>query len=267
VWVREVNLRVAGYDYPSGGAVDSMLDVWKAAAPAVDLLAPDIYIPDTAGFRELCAYYDREDNALLIPECGLHAATARHLFYAIAEYGAIGVAPFGIDALFDENGQVREQAVAFVQTYASLEALLPLLPLYQHTAHMHAIVQEEGAGSQFLALDGYDALVQFGVTWFGQPIKAGAPGSERGRGLIIQTGPKEFFVTGIGFTVYLRPQARLDRTLHRNNWASRLDGWLLVEAGRFVGHQWVAEERRSGDESDYGLVMAKPGQTVHALLE
>src|ERR1035438_1345717 len=33
-------------DYPSGGPQAHMHDVWRAGAPAVDLLCPDIYLPD-----------------------------------------------------------------------------------------------------------------------------------------------------------------------------------------------------------------------------
>jgi hypothetical protein len=29
--------------YESGGATDNVFDIWKAAAPAIDILAPDIY--------------------------------------------------------------------------------------------------------------------------------------------------------------------------------------------------------------------------------
>ena len=33
-------------DYPSGGPVGRVIDVWKAAAPSLDLVAPDIYVDD-----------------------------------------------------------------------------------------------------------------------------------------------------------------------------------------------------------------------------
>lgn len=33
-------------NYPSGGPIVSVLDVWKAGAPSVDMLAPDIYGAD-----------------------------------------------------------------------------------------------------------------------------------------------------------------------------------------------------------------------------
>jgi hypothetical protein len=267
VWMREGGFRVAGYDYPSGGAVETMLDVWKAAAPHIDLIAPDTYAAESGLIRAAFAAYDRQDNALLIPECALAEHMARHMFYAVADHGAIGVAPFGIDKLTDERGEIRPCAVAFVQSFQALEAVLPLLPRYQGTGCIHAIVQEENATEQFVALDGYDALVQFGKGYFHMPLTAVAPGAERGRGLLIQTGPKEFYATGIGFTVYLRPQQGQDRLLHRNNWAGRFDPYLVVEAGHFEGDTWRVEERRSGDESDFGLVCWRPGQAIHATLE
>lgn len=42
---------------------------------------------------------------------------------------------------------------------------------------------------------------------------------------------------------------------------------LLVETGHFEGEQWIVDERRSGDESDFGLVMTTHGQAVRALLD
>jgi hypothetical protein len=67
VWLNENGFRDAGYDYPSGGAVSDIIPLWKAAAPHVDILAPDIYLPDSDSFRQICAAYSRADNPLLIP--------------------------------------------------------------------------------------------------------------------------------------------------------------------------------------------------------
>ncbi|MEJ2701974.1 MAG: beta-galactosidase, partial [Sedimentisphaerales bacterium] len=39
-------------DYPSGGPVAHVMDIWRAAAPDIDLYAPDIYLPD---FKGICA--------------------------------------------------------------------------------------------------------------------------------------------------------------------------------------------------------------------
>jgi beta-galactosidase GanA len=34
--------------YPSGGPLPHLIDVWRAAAPSIDFLAPDIYFPTVA---------------------------------------------------------------------------------------------------------------------------------------------------------------------------------------------------------------------------
>ena len=43
--------------YESGGATDNVLGIWKAAAPAIDLLAPDIYQNDSARYRKVLELY------------------------------------------------------------------------------------------------------------------------------------------------------------------------------------------------------------------
>ena len=56
--------------YESGGATDNVLWIWKAAAPAIDVLAPDIYQGDSARYRKVLELYRRPDNALFVPETG-----------------------------------------------------------------------------------------------------------------------------------------------------------------------------------------------------
>ena len=73
----------AGEEYPSGVPVSHMLDLWKHAAPSIDLIAPDVYVLDYAGYRDICSKYGRDDNALLIPETGWSQAFAGYLFYAL----------------------------------------------------------------------------------------------------------------------------------------------------------------------------------------
>jgi Domain of unknown function (DUF5597) len=143
-----------------------------------------------------------------------------------------------------------------------------MIPAYQGTGRMHAIVQEEGALMQYIELDGYKALVQFGVSWYARPIPAGgAAETHCGRDMLIQTGPKEFYVTGVGFAVYIRPSTGFHRFLYKDRRQGRFDPWLLVEAGHFEREQWVVDERRSGDEADFGLILASPDQVVHAVFD
>lgn len=76
--------------YPSGGPVAGVVDVWKAAAPALALLGPDIYVDDV---KAAVAGYVREDNALLVPES---RPAVGNLLWAVG-CGAIGFNVFGVD--------------------------------------------------------------------------------------------------------------------------------------------------------------------------
>ena len=83
-------------DWPSGGPLPHTMDIWRAGAPHIDLLSPDIYF---GSFFDWCRQYTRRGNALFIPEMRRDAEGARNLFHAIGLHDAIGVSPFGIDSL------------------------------------------------------------------------------------------------------------------------------------------------------------------------
>jgi hypothetical protein len=85
-----------GDSYPSGGGQSHTLDLWKAAAPAVDLIAPDIYHRSAVIYRLILSRYARPDNPLLIVETGRGMEFARYCFMAIGEYSAFGFAQFGV---------------------------------------------------------------------------------------------------------------------------------------------------------------------------
>ena len=69
-WLVQNDNQLPG-EYPSGGPVSRMHDIWRAAAPRLDLLAPDIYIAD---FMGVCTSYTRSGNPLFIPEARAHGA-------------------------------------------------------------------------------------------------------------------------------------------------------------------------------------------------
>ena len=54
--------------YEVGGPNDNVFPIWKAEAPAVDLLAPDIYQRESAHYLKLLDYFHRPDNPLFVPE-------------------------------------------------------------------------------------------------------------------------------------------------------------------------------------------------------
>jgi hypothetical protein len=92
----ERHIPIAGIGYPSGGPHQGMLPIWKAAAPAIDLIGPDLYSSNPDFALNILDTYARSDNPLWIPETGREDDFAAYLFAAL-ERGGIGFSPFGID--------------------------------------------------------------------------------------------------------------------------------------------------------------------------
>ena len=82
-WLKYRPEAIAGVNYPSGGPTYNMLDVWKATAPAIDMIGPDIYMDDSDAYREVLNAYRRPDNPLWVPETGGSDADGKYFFYAL----------------------------------------------------------------------------------------------------------------------------------------------------------------------------------------
>lgn len=83
-------------DYPSGGAVSNVMDIWMKFASNLDFLGPDIYLND---YPSSCSKYRHRNQPLFIPEQRRDDYGARRAWVAYGTYAAMGVAPFGIDTL------------------------------------------------------------------------------------------------------------------------------------------------------------------------
>ena len=108
-----------------------MLDVWKAAAPSLDLLAPDIYVDDA---QAAMADYDRPDNPLFIPETRFRTGG---LFWALGHHRALGFSVFGI-----EDGRLDSQ---LARAYALLRPLAPAIAAAQAEGRIAGILLDEDA--------------------------------------------------------------------------------------------------------------------------
>jgi beta-galactosidase GanA len=202
--------------YPSGGPVSRVLDVWRAAASAIDFLAPDIYLPD---FKAVCASYTRSGNPLFIPES---SAGADRAFYAIGQHEAIGFCPFAIDSLSADH---------------------PLKDSYQLLAEMMpVIVENEGAGRMRGLIHYKDDSEQVDLAGYRLEVSYRGEGKGGGYGLVIATGPDEFLVAGSGVSIHFA--ARTAGPRH-----TRI---LWVEEGRFKEGRWVPGRRMNGDENGGG---------------
>lgn len=127
--------------YPSGGPVARVMDIYRTAAPELDFIAPDIYIDD---FKGTCALYTRSNNPLFIPEARDQAG---NLFWAFGTHAAWAWSPFGVEDL-DPDGQVA-------QAYKLLSGMLPQLAEWQAEGKVKALLVVQGETAQSTSLGGY----------------------------------------------------------------------------------------------------------------
>ena len=103
-------------EYPSAGPLAHLADIWKAGAPSIDILAPDIY--DT-GFKSWASQYamplrpqdgGRIKNRLFIPESRCCENSGVRALYAFGEHQALGFSPFAIDQASSKETESVTQA-------------------------------------------------------------------------------------------------------------------------------------------------------------
>jgi hypothetical protein len=233
--------------YPSGGPVSRVMDIWRAAAPKIDLLAPDIYLPD---FKGVCASFTRSGNPLFIPEA---RASIPNLFWAIGQHAALGYSPFGIENLSEDH--------PLGKAYEVLRGMVPVLTKYQPEGKVMVVV-EGTERSQTVSMGGYKLAVSFGGGGRRGPAPPTQPPPQAppqapepaNYGLIINTAPDEFLFVGTGISVVFSADSP----------GPKIAGIGALDEGRFDGGKWIPGRRLNGDESgggnrlslrDLGLVM------------
>lgn len=248
--------------YASGGPTDNVLDVWKAAGPHIDFLAPDIYMPEYRMYTTVLERYARPDNALFVAETGNAPPYARYLFPTLGHDG-IGWSTFGIDFSHYSNyplgaKKVDAETLAPFATGFQLVSL-GMRPFAKASAEgkLHGVAEEAGQAVQDVPLNArWRATVTYGVPqfWFqGQP-----PGNPEpiGSALIAELGPDEFLITAQHARVTLHPagEATANMVLDR------------VEEGFYKDGQWQFQRNWNGDQTDYGLNFTTAPQLLKVTL-
>ena len=198
--------------YPNGGPVSRVMDIWKAAAPDIDIQSPDIYL---SNFKEIVAMYHRDDNPLLVPES---SAIVGRAYYAFGEHDAICFSPFGIEDAADN--------FVFTKSYEVLHEVEHLIKEYQGTGKMKAVLQEGDEKSKDVYLGNYKLNVVFEKP------------NEPSFGIIIQESEHEFIVIGMNLTVFFSSEKK--NTI----------GYIgQVYEGRYINEKWVTTRMMNGDET------------------
>ena len=237
---RQIDL--PGLAYPSGGAVQKLVGLWRKLAPSIDMIGPDIYADDSPFYRETMAAYKRPDNPLWIPETGRSDGFGKFLFYAIGD-GAIGFSPFGVDQS-GWNILGDQPWTAHARNFALIGPIDREIAQLEFEGKVKTAVEEPGKTSEELDFGGWKATVAFG---FPQPDGRRAPGTKdaHGAAVVAQLGPDEFLVTGVDASVVFHLPGKLP-WIH-----SQI---LTAEQGVYEHGVWKSLRMLNGDETDRGLM-------------
>ena len=264
-------------EYPSAGPLAHLIDVWRCAAPGIDLLAPDIY--DT-GFKGWAAQYALDGNPLFIPESRCCENSGVRAMYVFGEHGAIGFCPFAID----QSDAASRTSVS--GGYAMLAQLAPLLLERRGGGGDGAALRRSGVtggrdtwGLLFDKDDSERIIADGGLTmtcrhFFTLPWDARAKADTwpEGGGLIIKLGRNDYIVAGNGIVVTFQTSSEKEqeerRTLGEDGFAasgSAADGGLTAKPafkGGRIGIGYV-DEVSFGSDGGMKYVRRENGDQTH----
>jgi beta-galactosidase GanA len=243
--------------YPSAGPLPHLIDIWRAAAPALDFLAPDIYFQNFSYWAQL---YTRGGNPLFIPETLRGPEAAVNVLYALGALDAMGVCPFSLES---GTGPASDYLAA---SFDLVRQLTPLLAEKQGRGLTAGFLQESVETKQPQQVRAGNWLLHASFERAAPPQLAdglavvigtensalaagGRPGSAPVGGLMIALGDDEFLFAGIGLTITFARAEGGDQA-----------GLLSVEEGRFENGRWQHIRWLNGDQTHQGRhIRLEPG--------
>lgn len=239
--------------YPSAGPLPHLIDVWRAGAPALDFIAPDIYFPE---FAEWADRYTRDGNPLFVPEALRSTDAAANALYAFGAHGAIGFSPFGIETI---EGPAAE---ALTASYDVVRQLAPLIVAHAGDGTMTALLppaEDQRAPHRVvfgpLVLEATYERIAAPSLADGVINEAGDRSADLTRlpaaAIVIRTGPDELVIGGTGVTVTFSSGRRGGESV----------GILDCAEGGYRDGVWEHRRWLNGDQTHQGRhVRLEPGR-------
>jgi beta-galactosidase GanA len=240
---------------------DHVLDIWKATAPSLDLIAPDIYMSPYTQYEKVLDAYARKDNALFVPESGNAVPYPRYFFAALG-HGAIGWSTFGLDLTGYANAPLGAPVVddklidLFAHDFELIGPMQREMARLNFEGKLQAVAEDPAMHQQTLTFGPWTATVAYGLRVFGRAANAPGNADPTGRALVAQLGPDEFMVTGVSARVDFRPTDAAGK--HRE--------FVRVEEGTYVDGKWKFLRIWNGDQTDYGLNFTTQPQVLRVTL-
>ena len=224
-------------NYPAGGPQAQNHDVWRAAAPSIDILSPDIYLPD---FPEILRLYSRAGNPVFIPESRAGQNGAANAAFAIGELGAIGYSPFGFEsgALSPENATFNSfyrKAAAAADIILDAQARGEIRAAWLKGSNPQVVKQELTLGDYKVDVE----LVSSGRRNGGAPQLTGGSyaADAAGYAIVIREDKDKFLFLGSNVRITFRPAS-----------GKGIAGLAKVTEGDFEDGKWVEGRWLNGDQ-------------------
>lgn len=218
-------------EYPSAGPLAHLIDIWKCAAPSIDLLAPDLY---DNGFVDWVAQYKLHNNPLFIPEIKLEPNDGVRAFYVFGQHDAIGFSPFSIEDAPDDGNYKLTKA------YEKLDELMPLITKYQGKERMKGMLFDQTVKEKTIEWDGITLSCKH---FFTLPWDARATDGSvwpEGGGLIIKLNKLEYIVAGSGIVIEFKYPDELKGFIQKKLGE---DGFIAAGGDTTDKEKWYSEKR------------------------
>lgn len=240
-WLKGPDYAYTGM-HPGGGPLPSVMDMYHCAGPAIDMLCPDIYIPN---FTEVVEWYDQLGNPLFIPETRGGDLGVSRMLWAIGEHDLIGFSPFGIDR--SARGADKKPVTdPLALAYGHLSGMQQLILEYQGTDSIRGFFVDMNNQKQTFVLGDYEVEVELVKPRTYASMGGPAPTNVRqmeqsanGGGFIILTPKGEYIVTGKNVNVKFAPAEPGELPYV---------GIEYLEEGVYVDGEWVKGRTLNGDQ-------------------
>ena len=205
--------------YPSGGPLAHLIDLWHCGAPSIDVLGVDIY---DKGIKSWLAKYHQPNNPLFVPEIRLEDKDAMYALYAFGHHGAMGFCPFSIedypltttsnandwkqmdlsqDDQLNAFSSVGSSLSPLVASYQLLRQTEPLILERQGTKDMDAVLLDnEQREAEIITADGIRLTVKHSYSLGWEPGAKDAEWPETAC-IILRLGKEDYLVIGSGVVV------------------------------------------------------------------
>ena len=200
--------------YPSAGPLAHLSKIWKAFAPSIDMMSPDIY--DT-GFKDWADKYDFKNNRLFIPESKCCTNSGVRALYVFGEHNALGFSTFSIDT-------AEKDAIESLQGCFSLLRQLSPIIKRNNKKDIHGVLFDKTDNQRIIKDDNITITCRhyFTLPW----DKRATNGQEwqEGGGIIIKLAKNDYLIAGNGIVVSF--QTNNER---RQNQESKIgeDGFII----------------------------------------